>query len=106
MTDLKPVFLSPIVKKVIEIHMGLMGFTSRNSALEDMLKESEKFNKLIEMLKIHTPEKSLPMDLKEKSRQENKSEDVCLDNPADDIVGLTEKKVEDLLKDSEFKHKE
>ncbi len=55
-TKLKPIFIKPSVKKVIELNASLKGITTRNDSLVDMLKESPRYNELIDMLKqFNTP---------------------------------------------------
>ena len=50
MTELKSVFLDKEVKKIIELHMNLSGFSTRNDALVDLLKDCDRYKELTNML--------------------------------------------------------
>ena len=45
-TKLKPIFIEPELKKLIEIHKVNNGFNGVNSALVDLLDDSGKFRRL------------------------------------------------------------
>lgn len=86
MTLLKSVFVERVIKQVIELEMSLNNFSTRSKALENMLKESPRFNELSKMLDaFNTPQDSVTLS------------DSGGDVPKENLVDLTSKSVEELI---------
>ncbi|MGQ4876859.1 MAG: hypothetical protein ACP6IY_22565 [Promethearchaeia archaeon] len=111
-TLLKGLFVDKDVKKIVELNMSLLGFTSRNQALVNMLNESPRYNELVQTLKqISTPQNSHPIDSGEnipstKPQEDDfvsplfhSSSDEGLVDKKGDIIDLTKKSVGELLKE-------
>lgn len=52
MTKLKPVFIDPELKKILEFHKTIRGFKDVGSALIDLLNDSNKFNQTKKLYKL------------------------------------------------------
>ena len=52
MTKLESVFVRPEVKRLIELHKNLGGFKENGKAIEDLLNDSGKYKKMIEINEI------------------------------------------------------
>lgn len=90
MTLLKSVFIKHKIKQIIELEMSLNNFSTRNNALENMLKESPRFNELKNMLNaFNNPQKSAT--LSEPGDNTPKVKENFLD--------LSKKSVEELIDD-------
>ena len=87
-TQLKSVFIEHRIKKIIELEMSLNNFSGRSLALENLLKESPRYNELVKMMEsFNNPQNSNPMD---------SGDDTPKEKP--DFVDLTKKSVEELIK--------
>ena len=102
LSKLKSVFIDAKIKKIIELHMSIEGFTTRSKALEDLLIDSPKYIRLTKKLELFNTSNDLVTlsESKEESPQKDDSNKSPLFN-SEDFLDLTNKSVDELLNEGE-----